>query len=260
MDPQDKSDKDEGEGVALAQVDEPAGAAEPKPVAQLSSKPAPMVKVTREKEDRGAQVVDVPYALWLATAATAVMASICLMTAGVLYLIDVLSYFQGRGHIFGNSLYFRMFELTALFGFVAIAAHFMRRRLEAMRSAAFMLELPFRVVANPPSSDTISKFECTCAVTLAIDKEGPLENYRHRQDLLRSALDNAFVVAVTDPVIRYSKARMEQTLKVAAHHVLGEGVSAVVISDVKQRRVPLEERRSRAATQGSQTVENASAA
>ncbi len=45
-------------------------------------------------------------------------------------------------------------------------------------------------------------------------------------------------MAVTDPVIRYSKAKMEQTLKMAAHHVLGDGVSGVIMSEIRQRRVP----------------------
>jgi hypothetical protein len=32
---------------------------------------------------------------------------------------------------------------------------------------------------------------------------------------------------------------MEQTLKIAALHVLGEGVSGVIISEVRQRRIPV---------------------
>jgi hypothetical protein len=60
---------------------------------------------------------------------------------------------------------------------------------------------------------------------------------KQRPDALRSYLENAFAVAVTDPVIRYSKAKMEQTLKIAALHVLGEGVSGVILSEIRQRRV-----------------------
>ena len=190
-----------------------------------------------------ASAVDVPYALWLATIATAVMASTCLLAVAGTYLLDQLLFFRGAGDSFGTDVYVRLAELSAFFGLLAVVAHFLRLRLEALRSAEFVITLPFRVVANPPGGDNHSKFECSCAVTLGIDKQEPIDALPNRQDALKHALDNAFVVAVTDPVIRFSKARMEQTLKVAAHHVLGEGVSGVVISDIKQRRVPLEERR-----------------
>ena len=46
------------------------------------------------------------------------------------------------------------------------------------------------------------------------------------------------MVAVADPVIRFSKAKIEQTLKSSAYHVLGDGLSGVIVSELRQRRVP----------------------
>ena len=211
----------------------PAGASKPNP-----TKPA--LEIQRQEVG---QLIDVNYTLWLATMASALMAIACLIANGAVYLIDVLAFFKGSGAGLGGSLHFRLFELTALFSVGALAAHFLRIRMDAMRKAAYMVPLPTRIVANPPGGDAMSKFECSCQVTLAIDRPEPLEVLKLRLDILNSALSNAFVVAITDPVIRFSKAKMEQTLKVAALHVLGQGVSGVVISDIKQRRVPIEERR-----------------
>lgn len=185
------------------------------------------------------QVVDVSYALWLATLACTLMATVCLATTVAIYLIDAILTFNGGAELFGSEVYFRLFELTVLFSAGAVAAHFLRLRLEAIRRAAILVPLPNRIVANPPGGDTFSKFECSCKVTLALDDPKPLEELKLKSDMLETYLQTAFVVAVTDPVIRFSKAKMEHTLKVAAIHVLGPGVSNVVMSEVRQRRVPI---------------------
>lgn len=184
------------------------------------------------------QIIDVPYALWLATLAGALMATIALTVVVAIYLLDTAMSLSGSAPAFGPETYFRVFELVALFGAVAVVTHFLRLRLEAIRRASIMVPLPNRVVASPPGGDTFSKFECSCQVTLALDHERPLAELKLKSDMLQTYLENAFAVAVTDPVIRYSKVKMEQTLKIAALHVLGEGVSGVIISEVRQRRVP----------------------
>lgn len=183
------------------------------------------------------QVVDVPYALWLATLAAALMATIALVVVVAIYLLDTTLSFTGSAPIFGPDTYFRVFELVALFAAVAVATHFLRLRLEAIRRAAILVPLPNRVVTSPPSPDTFSRFECSCMVTLALDDERPLAELKLKSEMLQTFLENAFAVAVSDPVIRFSKLKMEQTLKIAAVHVLGPGVSGVIISEVRQRRV-----------------------
>jgi hypothetical protein len=233
--------KDETGAQSAASVSSSSEASAP----ATGSKSAPNAPVIQAQRQEVGQLVDINYALWLATVATSLMAIACLIANGAIYLIDVLAFLKGSGAGFGNALHFRLFELTALFSVAALAAHFLRLRMDAMSKAAYMVPLPTRIVANPPGGDAMSKFECSCKVTLAIDKPEPLEVLKLKLDVLNSALSNAFVVAVTDPVIRFSKVKMEQTLKVAAHHVLGDGVSGVVISDIKQRRVPLEQRQTK---------------
>lgn len=185
------------------------------------------------------QIVDVPYALWLATLACALMATIAAAVAGSLYILDATLSLSGEAAIFGSTTYVRVLELAVLFGGVAVVAHLLRLRLEAIRRASILVPLPNRIVTSPPGGDTLSRFECSCKVTLAIDHERPLVKLKQDPDLLQTYLENAFAVAVTDPVVRYSKAKMEQTLKIAALHVLGEGVSGVIMSEVRQRRVPV---------------------
>jgi hypothetical protein len=187
----------------------------------------------------GGQIIDMDYMLWLATMALVMLALICLLANGTMYLMDVVFSMSGRGvSTPGSDIHTRLFELTALFSVGAGIAHFLRLRMVAMRSAAYHVPLPFRIVANPPGGDPMSKFECSCKVTLALDSEDAVAGIKLKTDMLSKTLDNAFMVAVTDPVIRFSKAKMEQTLKVGAHHILGDGVSGVIISDIKQRRIP----------------------
>lgn len=188
-----------------------------------------------------ASAMDANYTLWLATVATTLMAAAGFSAALGLYIVDAAMALSGKAPLFRTDMYIQTLEVSALFGGAALVAHLLRRRLEAMRSAAIVVPLPFRVTALPPSGDPIAKFECSCKVTLALDHGGPIAAMEAKRDSLKQALENAFVVAVTDPVIRFSKAKIEQTLKVAAHHVLGDGLSEVLISEVRQRRLTPEE-------------------
>jgi len=186
------------------------------------------------------QLVDIPYLLWLATVACALMATIAATVVGAIYVLDTILLFNGQPTIFGYSTYIRMLELGVLFGAGAVVAHLLRLRLEAIRRASILVPLPYSIVTCPPGGDTFSRFECSCKVTLALDHERPLAKLKTHPDMLKSYLENAFAVAVTDPVIRYSKVKMEQTLRIAAHYVLGDGVSGVIMTEVKQRRVPVQ--------------------
>lgn len=186
----------------------------------------------------GGSMVDVPYTLWLATVATALMSVICLGLNLGGYLLDAVFSFQGAAPLMTHDTHIKMFELTAIFAVIAIVAHLLRLRLEAMRTAAILVPLPFRTIALPPASDLKSRFECSCRITLALDNEQPLVALQSRRETLKLALNNAFVVAITDPDIRFSRAKMEQTLKVAVHHVLGDGVAGVQIAEIRQRRLP----------------------
>lgn len=243
MDPQAQNGPQEDtmdatvETASTALPESETATGEPKPAAARATAAPDAAAVSPTRR----QTVDVDYTLWLATLATALMAVICLIANGVLYIADMMQVFAGGAGGTSGATHIRLFELTALFSVAAGIAHFLRLRLQAMRRAALLVPLPFRVVANPPGGDLMSKFECSCAVTLHLEAPEPLENLKLKREALNQALDNAFVVAVTDPVIRYSKAKMEQTLRVAAHHVLGAGVSGVTITDIKQRRVPRKE-------------------
>ena len=192
-------------------------------MATTSMEPAPSNPGPGGRADTGGQIIDFAYTLWLATVACALMSTIALIVVIALYLTDTVLGLGGD---------------AALFGAGAVIAHFLRLRMEAIRRASIMVPLPYRIVVHPANGDTVSKFECSCQVTLALDHERPLTELKLKADILKTYLENAFVVAVSDPVIRFSKLKIEQTLRMAALHVLGEGVSAVVISEVRQRRVP----------------------
>jgi hypothetical protein len=206
--------------------------------------PAPVVKIppartpTVARQSQGDEVVDGAYTLWLATTATALMGGLSLTLALVIYLIDNALMFSGGSPIFTPDNYRGMLELSAIFAAAAVGAHFLRLRLEALKNAVIVIPLPFRIVVEPPLGDTRSRFECSCKVALGFDDERPIAPLTQKPDVLKKALENAFIVAVSDPVIRYSKQKMEKTLKVAAMSVLGEGVSHVEMTDVRQRRLP----------------------
>lgn len=185
------------------------------------------------------QIIDVPYTLWLATLACSLMAVMALTADASIYLLDIAVSLNGKPMLFGTDSYVRVGELAFFFGIGAVVAHLLRLRLEAIRRASILVPLPYRITVSPTGGDTFSKFECSCNLTLALDHEKPLGELKLKGDILKTYLENAFMVAVSDPVIRFSKAKIEQTLKSSAYHVLGEGLSGVIVSELRQRRVPV---------------------
>lgn len=206
--------------------------------------PAPIVRVPAPRTPKPisapplGQIVDVPYTLWLVTVATALMAALALVLALTIYMMDNALTLAGGAPIFVPSDYRAVLELSVIFALMSIGAHFVRLRLEASRRAAVIIPLPFRIAIEPPMGDLTSRFEASCNVAIAFDKEEPIRVLTSQPDVLKRALENAFIIAVTDPVIRFSKQKMEQTLKIAAIGVLGQGVAFLDMSEVRQRRLP----------------------
>lgn len=199
-------------------------------------------KTDRTDDDRQprAPAFDAAYALWLATATCALIATALLASAAGTYLLDVVLLFKGQAPLFTSDIYLRLLELAALFAAGAAAIHLYRLRLEAIRRAPILVPWPREIVVSPPGQGTYWRYECSCSVTLAFDDERPLTLLTEKARELQTCLENAFTLAVSDPVIRFSKVKMEQTLRVAARHVLGDGVSGVTMSEIRQRRVPIE--------------------
>lgn len=206
--------------------------------------PAPIVRVPAPRMPQRVapptlgQIVDVPYTLWLATVASALMAALSLILTLTIYMLDNVLALSGGAPIFVPGDYRNVLELSVIFALLSIAAHFVRLRLEASRTAAVVIPLPFRIAIEPPMGDLTSRFEASCNVAIAFDREEPIRILTSQPDVLKRALENAFVIAVTDPVIRFSKQKMEQTLKLAAVGVLGQGVAFLDMSEVRQRRLP----------------------
>ncbi|SDF56647.1 hypothetical protein SAMN05660686_01692 [Thalassobaculum litoreum DSM 18839] len=206
--------------------------------------PAPIVRVPAARKPQPVaqpslgQIVDVPYTLWLVTVATALMAALSLILTLTIYMLDNVLSLSGGAPIFTPGDYRSVLELSVIFALLSIAAHFLRLRLEASRNAAVIIPLPFRIAIEPPMGDLTSRFEASCNVAIAFDREEPIRVLTSQPDVLKRALENAFIIAVTDPVIRFSKQKMEQTLKMAAVGVLGQGVAFLDMSEVRQRRLP----------------------
>lgn len=210
----------------------------------MDAGPAPIIRVPAPTPPRPVlapmtgQIVDVPYTLWLVTVATALMGALSITLVLTIYLLDNALSLSGGAPIFTPGDYRSVLELSVIFALLSIAAHFLRVRLEASRRAAIIIPLPFRITVEPPIGDLTSRFEASCNVAIALDKEEPVRILTSQPDVLKRALENAFLIAVSDPVIRFSKQKMEQTLKVAAVSILGEGVAFIDMSDVRQRRMP----------------------
>ncbi len=206
--------------------------------------PAPIVRVPAPRMPQPVappplgQIVDVPYTLWLVTVATALMAALSLILVLTIYMLDNALTLSGGAPIFAPGDYRNVLELSVIFALLSIAAHFLRLRLEASRRAAVIIPLPFRIAIEPPMGDLTSRFEASCNVAIAFDREEPIRVLTSQPDVLKRALENAFIIAVTDPVIRFSKQKMEQTLKMAAVSVLGQGIAFLDMTDVRQRRLP----------------------
>jgi len=184
--------------------------------------------------------VDFTYFLWLATVATAVLSSVSMILALVIYVVNFASDLAFGAPIFAAPNYMGIMRVTAVFAGMAVVAHVLRLRMVAIANATQALPFPDEIVAAPNTGDpTIDKFECVGRVYIHVYENEMVDLILANRPRIKQALASALAIAISDPVVRYSKEKIEHTLRMGLGELLPlKSVSNVTLSELRHRPRP----------------------
>ena len=121
---------------------------------------------------------------------------------------------------------------------MAVVIHFLRLRFKALSQAIHVVMLAEPIVAQPNTGDQmLDQFECYAKVGIGVYDPQLQGVIASRQTEISTILTKALGLALTDPVARYSKQKMERTLRLALGTIIDvRHIADVSLVDMRQRR------------------------
>lgn len=181
--------------------------------------------------------LDFKYFLWLATVATAILASVSMLMAFGLFILNFIFDLAFGIPLVGNPNYLGMMRVTGVFTGMSLLTHLLRLRLVAVENSTHAVPFPDEIVASPNTGDPkIDKFECLGRVLIYVYDTEVADIILANRQRIKEALSGALSLAVSDPVTRYSKEKIEHTLRMGLGDLLPlKSVSTVSLSELRHR-------------------------
>ncbi|UUX49561.1 hypothetical protein NUH88_19445 [Nisaea acidiphila] len=215
--------------------------ADPAPQTAASAISASAAKsAAAAREDKGhapVEGIDFTYFLWLATVATAILASVSLLLALAIYVINFIFGLIWDSPLFAGANYIGIMRVTGFFAVMSVVAHALRLRMIALAKATQAIPFPDEIVAAPNTGDpSIDKFECVGRVHIHVYENEVADLILANRSRIQQALAAALVIAISDPVVRYSKDKIEHTLRMGLGSLLPlKSISQVTLSELRHR-------------------------
>jgi hypothetical protein len=198
--------------------------------------------------------VNAAYLLWAVTTVSALLAALSLVANLWIYI------FNGVGGVYGWPIMYpemnhaRWLFATGLFGVLGCAGFLLKMRVDARTRSITTVRLPDRLVARATAADPVlDKFQCRARVEIDVYSDTLARAIAGNPAGVSDILEKGLEIAISDQVTRYSKARIEETLKLS----LGKefdllDIAGVTLLDLRQERVvdPPAERSSTNGTEG----------
>ena len=182
------------------------------------------------------------YLLWATTMLGATLAGVILAVNVLVATLNGFWRLFSTGPIIPDVDHVRWLLIMGLFAALALVTHLIRRRSEGLSRRVIKLKFPDEIVAQTLNADSVlEKFECRGWVE--INLYGPELEAEIRQDIgpFRDLLEGGLVTAISDPVIRYSKVKIEETLKESlGARVKLSDIASVSLITLSQKRIPVE--------------------
>lgn len=191
----------------------------------------------RSKAAPAVEGIDFTYFLWLATIASAILASVSLLLALAIYVINFLFDLLWDSPIFAGANYMGIMRVTGFFAVMSGVAHALRLRMIALANSTQAIPFPDEIVAAPNTGDpNVDKFECVGRVYIHVYEGEVADLILANRSKVRQALEAAMVLAVSDPVVRYSKEKIEHTLRMGLGSLLPlKSISQVTLTELRHR-------------------------
>lgn len=180
---------------------------------------------------------DFTYFLWLATVATAILASVSMLMALGLFLLNYLSELIFGTFLVGGANYMGLMRVTGVFAGMSMLAHLLRLRMMAVANSTQAIPFPDQIVASPNTGDiAIDKFECLGKVIINVYDTEVADLILANRPRIKEELSSALSLAVSDPVVRYSKEKIEHTLRMGLGNLLPlKSISSVTLIELRHR-------------------------
>lgn len=181
--------------------------------------------------------LDFTYFLWLATVATAILASVSMLMALGLFMLNYLSDLVFGTLLVGGANYLGIMRVTGVFAGMSMLTHLLRLRMLAVANSTQAIPFPDEIVASPNTGDPrVDKFECLGRVQIYVYDTEVADLILANRPRIKEALSSALSIAVSDPVVRYSKEKIEHTLRMGLGELLPlKSISGVSLSELRHR-------------------------
>ncbi len=183
--------------------------------------------------------LNVTYVLWAITAAAALLAGFSLIANMWIYIFNSIGAIYGWPVMYPDMNHTRWLFATGLLSVLSGAAFLMKMRVEAGVRSIKTIRLPKRLTARATGADPVlDKFQCRARVEIDVYTDELVEAIRQHPEGVSNVLEKGLAIAISDQITRYSKARIEETLKLC----LGEcfdllDIAGVTLIDLRQERV-----------------------
>ncbi len=183
--------------------------------------------------------VNVTYVLWAVTTAAALLAGLSLIANLWIYIFNGIGEIYGWPVMYADMNHARWLFATGLLSILSAAAFLLKMRVEARCRTITTVRLPGRLTARATGADPVlDKFRCRARVEIDVYTDEMVEAIRQHPEGVVNVLDKGLEIAISDQVTRYSKAKIEETLKLS----LGEcfdllDIAGVTLIDLRQERV-----------------------
>ena len=219
---------------ADAMLPEAGGQAPSQPAASDSGKSTPEKSTNAQVRIAG---LDFKYFLWLATVATAILASVSMLMTLGFFMLNFANDLIFGFPLVGDANYLGMMRVTGVFTGMSLLTYLFRLRLVAVDNSIHAVPFPDEIAASPNTGDPrIDKFECLGRVRINVYDTEVADIILANRQRINEALSGALSLAVSDPVTRYSRDKIEHTLRMGLGGLLPlKSVSTVNLSELRHR-------------------------
>lgn len=155
------------------------------------------------------------YILWAATLLGLCLASLTLIINLSLFTINGLSEFLGLGAIAPKLNHGRWLLTTGVIAALAGLAQLLRMRSDALARKVITIRFPDELLAQTGGDTILDKFQCRARIEIDVFCRELEADIKKEPANFRDLLQTGLAVAINDPVVRYSKSKIEETLKMS---------------------------------------------
>jgi hypothetical protein len=179
------------------------------------------------------------YVLWAITTAAILLAGLSLIANLWIYAFNGIGVVYGWPVMYPDMNHDRWLFASGLFGALGGAGFLLKSRVDARCRSITTVRLAERLIARAVGADPVlDKFQCRARVEIDVYSDDVARAIKSDPSSVIESLESGLEIAISDQITRYSKAKIEETLKLS----LGErfdllDIAGITLLDLRQERV-----------------------